>query len=65
MVTENELELSAVPFAVVTEITPVVAPSGTVVVIDVEVFVPIVAEMPLNFTAVALPSAVQIGRAHV
>ena len=34
MVTENELELSAVPFAVVTEITPVVAPSGTVVVIE-------------------------------
>jgi hypothetical protein len=52
--TVNALALDAVPAAVVTEMTPVVAPVGTDAVIEVaEATVYAVAATPLNFTAVA------------
>ena len=53
VVTVNELELLAVPAEVVTLIVPLVAPLGTVAVIDVDEPTLNVAEVPLNFTAVA------------
>lgn len=43
-------ELVTLPATVVTEIGPVVAPLGTVVVIDVDEAVVTVAVVPLNFT---------------
>ena len=49
-----------VPTAVVTTKGPIVAPTGTVVLIDVVVFVAIVAATPLNVTAVALPKFVPV-----
>jgi len=52
-VTRNERELVAVPAGVVTAIGPVLAPSGTVAVIDVSVIEDGVAGVPLNVTVVA------------
>jgi hypothetical protein len=52
-VTVKLLAEVAVPPGVVTEILPVVAPLGTVAVICVAVFTVNVADLPLNFTAVA------------
>ena len=46
-------ELVAVPFGVVAVILPVVAPSGTLVLICVSEITVKVAAVPLNFTAVA------------
>jgi hypothetical protein len=43
----------AVPFRVVTEMAPLLAPVGTVVVMEEELTTVKVAEIPLNFTAVA------------
>jgi hypothetical protein len=51
--TVNELELVAVPLEVVTLICPVVAPEGTLVVIDEAETTVKLALTPLNFTAVA------------
>jgi hypothetical protein len=42
----------AVPPGVVTEIVPLVAPAGTVVVMNSEPLTLNVAEVPLNFTSV-------------
>jgi hypothetical protein len=52
-VTLKFVELVSVPPGVVTEIFPVVAPTGTVAVIFVEEFTVNVADVPLNLTAVA------------
>src|SRR5215813_11357971 len=53
VVTVNELALVAVPPGVVTEIVPVVAPAGTVVEMWPASVTEKVADVPLNFTAVA------------
>jgi len=52
-VTVNHSELVAVPFGVVTEMGPLMAPEGTVAVIRVEESTVKVAEVFLNFTSVA------------
>ena len=53
MLTRKERELVAVPAAVVTAIEPVLAPPGTVAVIDVSEITENVAVAPLNVTVFA------------
>lgn len=53
MLTRNDRELVAVPAGVVTAIGPVLAPLGTVALIDVSEMTEYVATTPLNVTAVA------------
>ena len=65
VVTVKLVELVAVPFGVVTEIGPVVAPEGTVALIRVAFCTEKVAETPLKRTAVAPVKFVPLIRTEV